>query len=110
MTQDARTRWLPVTTGIVALVPAGFVAGLVLFSACFALGDFGDTSTRAQVCNAGDGSAVILVPAIPAVLAFWPLVAAVRRGATGLRPWLLAALPALSLVVGALLIGLLPVR
>ncbi len=109
MTQDARTRWLPVVVATALLVPAGFLAAVSLFTACFIERDgTGDQLLRAQVCDAAGGSALPLVTAVAFGATLFALVRAVRRGSRSARVWLLVPLPALALVLVPLLVNLLP--
>ena len=94
-----------------ALIPAGFLAGLLLLGACFGETDgTGGPSPRQDVCYAWDGGLPPALAGTAAALALVCLVVSLRRGSRGAGTWVLAALPALALVLVPLVIGLLPLR
>jgi hypothetical protein len=82
---------------------------VLLFATCFdaATGRAGP-SARAAACNARDGNAVLVLLVAVVVLGLGAVVLSVRRGARGPGVWLLAALPALGVLLVPVLIGLLP--
>ena len=107
--EHPRRRWLPLAVALAAIVPATFLAALLLLNACLGETDgTGGPSPRQAVCYAWDGGAPVASTGVAAGAALVALVVALRRDAGRPLVWSLAALPAVLLVLVPFGIGLLP--